>query len=131
MKLSALKLLIASLAVSSFAIAGCAADTSAEDAEAEDTDVSQDELASRAQQFVGSFDWKGADSGAFVELQQLSLKADGTYTAKVDSALINPNVKCIAFPCTLPEAGRWTVTSSGGKLKIKLNSEGSKPSRSY
>ena len=132
MKLSALKVLLASLALTSFAIAGCAADTSAEDAEdAEDTDVSQDELTSRAQQFVGSFDWKGADSGAFVDLQQLSLKADGTYTAKVDAALINPAVRCIAFPCTLPEAGVWTVSKSGGKFKIKLNSAGSKPTRSY
>ena len=132
MKLSALKVLLASLALTSFAIAGCAADTSAEDAEdAEDTDVSQDELSARATQFVGTFDWKAGDSGAFVDLQQLSLKADGTYTAKVDAALINPAVRCIAFPCTLPEAGVWTVSKSGGKFKIKLNSAGSKPTRSY
>jgi hypothetical protein len=131
MKLSALKLLLASLALSSFAIAGCAADTSADDSEdAEDTDVSQDELSARATQFVGTYNWKGADSGAFVEIEQLSLEADGTYTAKVDSDLIRP-IKCAKFPCTLPEAGKWTVTKSGGKLKIKLDSTGSKPTRSY
>ena len=131
MKLSALKVLLASLALSTVALAGCAADTTADGADAEDTNVSQDELSARATQFVGTFDWKGADSGAFVDLEQLSLKADGTYTAKVDSALINPNVRCIVFPCTLPEAGAWTVSKSGGKLKIKLDSAGSKPTRSY
>ncbi|HSO38206.1 MAG TPA: hypothetical protein VLT33_37015 [Labilithrix sp.] len=131
MKLAALKFLLASLAASGLAIAGCAADTTAADAEAEDSDVSQDELTSRASQFVGTFDWKGADSVDFVELQQVNLKSDGTYDAKVDASLINPAVRCIAFPCTLPEAGKWSVTSSGGKLKIKLDSAGSKPTRSY
>ena len=133
MKLTALEFLLASLAASSFAIAGCAADTdgATADADADDTGVSQDELNSRAAQFVGTFNWKGADSGAFVDIQQLSLKANGTYTAKVDSALINPNVRCFAFPCTLPEAGAWTVSKSGGKLKIKLDSAGSNPTRAY
>jgi len=93
--------------------------------------VTQDELTSRTAQFVGTFDWKGADSLEFVELQKLGLKADGTYDAMVDASLVNPAVRCIAFPCTLPEAGKWSVTSSGGKLKIKLDSAGSKPTRSY
>ncbi len=131
MKLSALKVLLASLAVSGFAIAGCAAETATEDAESEDSSITQDELTSRAAQFVGTFDWKGADSLEFVELQKLSLKANGTYEAMVDASLINPAVRCVVFPCTLPEAGRWSVTGSGGKLKIKLNSAGSKPTRSY
>jgi hypothetical protein len=133
MNLSALKLLLASLAVSSFAVAGCAADTSSDPnaEDAEDTDVSADELTARATQFVGSFDWKGADSINFVEIKQISLKADGTYTGSVDSSLVNPNVRCIAFPCTIPENGKWTVASSGGKLKIKLDSVGPKPTRSY
>ncbi len=132
MKLSALKLLLASLAISGFAVAGCAADTSAEeDAESEDSSVTQDELTSRAAGFVGSFEWKGADSLAFVDLQKLGLKADGTYEAMVDASLVNPAVRCIAFPCTLPEAGRWSITGSGGKLKIKLDSAGPKPTRSY
>ena len=74
MKLSALTLLLASLAVSGFAIAGCAADTSAEDAESEDSSVTQDELTSRAAQFVGNFEWKGADSLAFLSI-------DGLYDA--------------------------------------------------
>lgn len=131
MKLTALKLLLASLAVSGFAIGGCAADASAEDPESEDSSVTQDELTSRAAQFVGNFEWKAADSLAFVEVQKLGLKADGTYEAMVDAALVNPAVRCIAFPCTLPEAGKWSVTGSGGKLKIKLDSSGSKPTRSY
>lgn len=132
MKLSALKVLLASLAVSSFAIAGCAADPSADPSDdAEDTNVSQDELTARAGQFVGNFAWKGADSGAFVEIEQISFKADGTYTAKVESSLVDPNVRCNRFPCTMPEAGKWTVASSGAKLKIKLNASGAGPTRSY
>lgn len=131
MKLTALTLLLASVAVGGFAIAGCAADTAAEDADSEDSSVTQDELTARAAQFVGNFEWKGADSLAFVDLKSLGLKADGTYEAMVDSALVNPAVRCIAFPCTLPEAGKWRVTSSAGKLKIKLDSVGSKPTRSY
>ena len=127
----AIKLLLASFAVSALAIAGCAADTSSDDAEAEDSAVSQDEMVARSTQFVGKFDWKAAESGGFVDLQRLELRADGSYDALVDSSLINPAVRCIAFPCTLPEAGTWKVTSSAGKLKIKLDSAGSKPTRSY
>ena len=54
----------------------------------------------------------------------------GTYTAKVDSALINPNVRCIAFPCTLPEAGKWTVTPRAASSRSS-STRGPKPSRSY
>jgi hypothetical protein len=134
MKLSTLPLILASLALSSLvAVAGCAADTtdpsSADDAE--DTDVSQDELNSKSAQFVGSYSWRAVDSVEFVDFQQLTLKANGTYTAKVDSGLVNPAVRCIAFPCTLPESGSWSAVSSGGKLKIKVNPTGAPPSRSY
>jgi hypothetical protein len=132
MKLSPLKLFLASLAISSFAVAGCAADTTSTDGEeAEDVEVSSDELSARATQFVGSYAWRAGDSGPFVELQQLSLKNSGLYSAKVDAQLVNPAVRCIAFPCTLPESGTWTVVKSGGQLKIKLNPFGTKPSRSY
>jgi hypothetical protein len=135
MKLSRLTLALASLALTSFATfgaAGCAADTTDPSSEdAEDTDVSQDELSSKSKQFVGSYSWRAGDSVEFVDFQQLTLKADGTYTAKVDSMLVNPAVRCIAFPCTLPEAGAWSAVSSGGKLKIRVNPTGPKSSRSY
>lgn len=133
MKLSMLTLMFASLALGSFVIAGCAADTTdASNADgAEDTDVSQDELNSKSAQFVGSYSWRAADSVEFVDFQQLALKGDGTYTAKVDSGLVNPAVRCIAFPCTLPESGTWNAVSSGGKLKIKVNPTGAPPPRSY
>jgi hypothetical protein len=134
MKLSMLKLVLASLAVSTFAIAGCATDTSepgADGEDAEDVGVSADELSSRAQQFIGSYSWRAGDSGDFVDFQQLTLKSNGRYDAKVDSGLVNPAVRCIAFPCTLPESGVWTVVTSGGQLKIKVNPTGPKPSRSY
>ncbi|MBX3192198.1 MAG: hypothetical protein KF819_34735 [Labilithrix sp.] len=129
-----LKLLLASLAVSSFAIAGCSADVdpAAEgDDDVEDIGVSQDELGARARQFVGKFNWEGASSGAFVDFEQLSLDASGGYTAKVDAGLVNPAVRCIRFPCTLPESGAWSVFTSGGKTKIRVNPAGRKPSRSY
>jgi len=124
-------LTVASLALGSFAFAGCAADTTEASADAEDPGVSQDDLTSRAAQFTGSYSWRASDSGDFVDFQQLSLKADGTYTAKVDSGLVNPAVRCIAFPCTLPESGTWTVVKSAGQLKLKVDPTGPKPSRSY
>jgi hypothetical protein len=133
MKLSTLKLVLASLALSSFVVAGCAADTTdaSTSEEAEDTDVSQDELSSRSAQFIGSYSWRAGDSGPLVDFQQLTLKSNGQYTAKVDSHLVNSKVVCIAFPCTLPESGTWTTVKSGGKLKIKVDPTGASPSRSY
>jgi hypothetical protein len=134
MKLSTLKLALASLALTSVVFAGCAADTSDPNASAdgaEDTGVSADEISSRAAQFVGSYSWRAADSGELVDFQQLTLKSNGTYTAKVDAQLVNPAVRCIAFPCTLPESGAWTVVRSGGKYKVRVNPTGPKPFRSY
>ena len=134
MTLAPFKLLLASLAVSGLAIAGCAADpsnASDDDADVEDTEVSADELQSRARQFVGSFSWDAATSGGFVDFETLKLDASGKYTAKVDSSLVNPAVRCIRFPCTLPESGSWTTVKSGGKLKIKVDPTGPKGSRSY
>ena len=123
---------VASLALASTVFAGCAADTndasSADDAE---PGVSQDDLTSRSAQFVGEYSWRATDSGDFVDFQQLTLKADGSYTAKVDSGLVNPAVRCIAFPCTLPESGSWKILKSGSDLKLKVDPTGPKPSRSY
>jgi hypothetical protein len=124
-------LALAPLLIGSFAFTGCAADTTDGSADGEDPGVSQDDLTSRAAQFTGAYSWRASDSGDFVDFQQLTLKADGSYTAKVDSALVNPAVRCIAFPCTLPEAGTWTVLKSGGQLKIKVDPTGPKGSRSY
>lgn len=133
MKLSPLKLFFASLAVSTFALAGCAVDANepSEDDASEDVGVSQDELSKRSQQFVGNFKWDEATSGGFVDFQSLNLKADGSYDAMVDSGLVDPGVRCFRFPCTLPEAGKWTTVKSGGKLKIKVDPTGVKRARSY
>jgi hypothetical protein len=120
MKLSSLKLLLASLAVSSFVFAGCAADETdaASGEDAEDVGVSADELTSRAQQFVGSYAWHAGDSGALVDFKQLSLKKSGLYAAKIGAQ-------------QAAESGTWSVVKSGGQLKIRVNPWGSKPSRSY
>jgi hypothetical protein len=133
MKLSVLERLLAPLAAACFALAGCAADTTeAIDGEdADDVAVSADELSSRAQKFLGSFAWRQGDSGPFTDFQKLTLSSDGTYTAKVDAALVSPGIACIMAPCAVVESGRWSVTSSGGKLKIRVNPSGGKPSRSY
>ena len=135
MKLSTLTLILASLAVTSVVTAGCAADTTDPSAganeDAEDTDVSQDELNSKSAQFIGSYSWRAGDSVELVDFQQLTLRSDGTYDAKVESGLVNPAVRCIAFPCTLPESGAWSAVSSAGKLKIRVNPTGPKPPRSY
>jgi len=123
---------VASLVLASSAFTGCAADTNdASTADGVEPGVSQDDLTSRAAQFVGAYSWRAADSGDFVDFQQLTLKADGSYTAKVDSGLVNPAVRCIAFPCTLPESGSWKVLKSGSDLKLKVDPTGPKPSRSY
>jgi hypothetical protein len=120
--LASLASLAAASLVALVAISGCAADTTdPSNADGtEDPGVSQDELS-----------WRASDSGDFVDFQQLTLKANGSYTAKVDSGLVNPAVRCIAFPCTLPESGTWTVLKSGSQLKLKVDPTGPKPSRSY
>lgn len=124
---------LACLTLSAVATTGCASDVDPSFAggEGEDTSVSQDELRARAAQFVGAYSWRAADSGDFVELEQLTLKGDGRYAAMVDAGLVNPAVRCIAFPCTLPESGAWRVVKSGGKLKVRLEPSGGEPSRSY
>ena len=112
---------------------GCAADTTdpSNADETQDPGTSQDDLTSRAAQFAGAYSWRAGDSGDFVDFQQLTLKTNGSYTAKVDAGLVNPAVRCIAFPCTLPESGTWTVRKSGSQLKLKVDPTGPKPSRSY
>lgn len=119
---STLKLFLASLALSSFAVVGCAADTSAVNGDAEDEIVSVDETTSRTAEFAGSYRWRSGDSGELVDFQQLTLETSGRYTAMVESALVDPAVRCIAFPCTLAESG---------KLNVRVNPTGTKPSRSY
>jgi hypothetical protein len=133
MKLSLTAFLLALAAASTVAVVGCAADsTDANSADtAGDVGVSADALSARAQQFVGSYAWRGPDSGEFVDFQELTLGNDGRYTASVDAQLVSPTVRCVAFPCTLPEAGTWSAVRSDGQVRIKVNPAGGKPSRSY
>jgi hypothetical protein len=135
MKLALLKLFLASLAITSFALtAGCSSDPTTaenEDDPAEDVGVSTEELNSLSQQFVGEYEWQAASSGTFVDFKKVNFKSDGKYTASVDSGLVNPNVVCFAFPCTLPESGTWHAYRSFGRVKIRVNPTGPKPSRSY
>jgi hypothetical protein len=126
MKLSVFALLLAA----ALPFAGCAAEQATPDDEAADVGVSQDELSSAQKQLVGNYEWRQADSGSLLDFERLELHADGTYSASVDSGLVDPNVRCVRFPCTLPEAGKWSTFKSGGKLKIRVRPAGH-PSRSY
>lgn len=123
----------AAFASSTLAIAGCAGvtESASEGDEQEDVGTSEGELASRAKKFVGDYYWDAATSGAFVDFEELSLEANGSYAAKVEATLVNPGVRCIAFPCTLPEAGKWSTVKVDGKLKVRVAPKGGKPVRSY
>lgn len=132
---ASLKTLFASLALATFATvaaAGCAVDANepSADDDAADSNVSEAELSALSKQFVGSYSWTSGTN--FVDFEKVTLEADGDYTANVDSGLVNPAVRCIRFPCTLPEAGKWSAFKSGGKTKIRFNPKAAgKPSRSY
>lgn len=121
-------LFVASFLVTSSALAGCAAQ--AELSEDEDVAATEEELSALSRSFVGTFDWRADASGTFLGIERVELRDDGTYDAMVDSALVDPNVVCIRFPCTLGEAGRWSAFRSAGKTKIRLRPT-QKPSRSY
>jgi hypothetical protein len=132
MKLSPFALLVASFALSTFALTGCAADTATDDGtdDAEDVGTDEAELNAAAKKLIGKYEWRAADSGDLVDLQKLELKANGSYTAMVDSGLVDPGVRCFAFPCTLPESGQWSTFKSAGQTKLRLRPAGH-PMRSY
>lgn len=130
MKLSSISLLVASLALSSLsvAVAGCAAPSDEEEVPVEAT---SDELSSTGRRMVGEFAWDANRSGTLVDFQQLTLKRNGTYTASVESGLVDPNVVCVAFPCTLPESGKWNAFKVGRSTRILVRPAGGKPWRYY
>lgn len=113
-----------------FVLVACGADPGVPGEDAEDVDVSEDELTTAAKKLVGDYEWRDGDSGSFLDFERLELRADGTYTASVDSGLVDPAVRCVRFPCTLPESGSWGTFKSGGKLKLRVRPSGH-PSRSY
>ena len=123
MKLSPAALLAASLVAGPLALVGCTADSTNPDGadhEGDDVEASEDELSVLGHQFVGKYAWRAADSGDFVDLETIDLKADGTYAAKVEATLVNPGVRCFRFPCTLSESGKWNAYKVSGKTKIRL-----------
>ena len=130
MKLSPLKLIALSLTVSSLAFAGCAADPTSEEAEEVPVEATQDELSVLATRFVGEWMWDANESGDFVDFEHLVLNPNGTFTASVDSGLVDPGVRCIHFPCTLPQEGRWNAFRLGWSTRILIRPYG-KPWRVY
>jgi hypothetical protein len=125
MKLTAFSALVLSmLSLTSLgAFTGCAADATPGEDEDPPTEALQDELSSIARPLV--------DSYVFTDFETLTLKANGTYSAKVESGLVNPAVRCIRFPCTLPETGKWNAFRSAGKLRVLVRPSGNKPWRYY
>lgn len=121
MQLSPLHLFAAAsvAAAAPLAAAGC---TSAPETRGEtDVGASEDELAATSQpSFAGEFEWRSDSSGTLVDFEQLTLAADGTYTAKVEATLVNAAVRCFRFPCTLPEQGRWNAYEVAGKTKLHV-----------
>ncbi len=132
MKPSALSVLALSFSLASIGAltAGCAADATPEEDEAPASALESD-LSSHGKKLVGDFEWAQGGGSAFVDFEALSLKADGTYTAKVDSQLVNPAVRCIRFPCTLEETGKWNAYKSFGKVRILVRPSSAKPWRYY
>lgn len=132
--------LVSTLASLAFAIlplsltlgaSGCAADaTVEEEADDEVSAASSEDLTARARAYVGAYAWSSGTS-SFVDWKQLTLAKDGTYTAEVDSSFVDPNVVCIAFPCTLAETGKWNVFRSGGRNRLLVRPAGGKAWRYY
>jgi hypothetical protein len=132
MKLLPLKLLFASIAASSFVVAGCAMDpTESSDEDDVPVEATSDELHALGARFVGDHQWVADHSGNFVDFEELSLQPDGTYRAKVEATLVEPGVRCVRFPCTLPEEGRWNAYRVGFQTRILVRPAGGKPWRVY
>ncbi len=118
MQLSPLHL-VAAASLAAAAPLGCASAPEASDEP--DVASSEDELSAPDRQpFVGEFSWKNDASGALVDFEQLTLAADGTYSAKVEATLVNPAVRCFRAPCTLPEEGQWNAYKVSGKTKVRV-----------
>jgi hypothetical protein len=81
--------------------------------------VSEGELCSAVPAFVGSYAWHRAGSSAFGDYETLALADDGSYTAKVEASLVDPDIRCITVPCTVPESGKWCADESAGELQLR------------
>lgn len=69
---------------------------------------------------AGTYEWRSAASGAFLDIATIELRADGTYDAKVEATLVHAGVRSSRFPCTLAEAGGWTAYDVEGETKLRL-----------
>jgi hypothetical protein len=69
---------------------------------------------------AGEYTWKFETSGPMVDFELLELKADGTYEARVESTLVNPEVQCIHAPCTLHEDGQWSLYKASGEDRLRV-----------
>ena len=93
-------------------LTGCAAaaegDASTDAAEASQTVASAPDDVGL---LTGSYRYSGVPQD-FDEIAELSLESAGdelTYTAEVDSRIVNPRQRCVTSPCTATEVGTWKV----------------------
>jgi hypothetical protein len=127
-----LKLVSASFFVaSSVAASGCAMDATADSEEEIPAEATSDELHALGARFVGDYQWVAPESGDFVDFEELSLQADGTYNALTEATYVQPGVRCRRAPCTLPEQGRWNAYRAGWQTRILVRPANGKAWRVY
>jgi hypothetical protein len=61
-----------------------------------------------------------------LDFEHLELRPDGTYVAKVDATLLNPQVRTFGRTWTLPEEGVWNVYEVTGQRRIRVRPTTSK-----
>lgn len=81
----------------------------------------EEELSPVAREFIGAFFWSSPHSGGLLDFATLELRSDGGYSAQVEATLLNPRVRSFAFPCTLPEEGRWNAYQVSGQTRIRVS----------
>lgn len=113
------------LLASSVAVAGCAsADDGAAASDDEAVAASSDEITVAARGLVAQYFTRSPASGGFA---RLDLRADGSYTAKVEAGATQI---CFTSPCLLDEAGQWNAYGWRGQLRLRLRPAGA-PARYY
>lgn len=103
-------------------ITGCIAATNTSNVAPGDSTEAVSAACEVTEALVGTYTWRPDGSGAFGDYEVLTLDANGAYSAKVDAILIDPNIHCVAFPCTLPESGTWCATADSMGLQIRPES---------
>jgi hypothetical protein len=69
---------------------------------------------------AGDYVWK-PDVAPLLDFECLDLNADGTYVARVEARLLNPNIRTFGTArCMLPEEGRWNIYVVSGQDRLRI-----------